>query len=61
MIVIEERSLKFRDDSSNEQVNIVFFYFWTSFYEMVAVFCCFWMDIIPGYGYANGLDELIEK
>jgi len=50
MRVYEERGVKIEDDTSNEQINLVYFLFWTSTYELLSVALFFWVDLLPWYG-----------
>jgi len=38
------------ENSSEEQVNIVFFLFWTSTYELLSILLLSWVDILPWFG-----------
>lgn len=53
MRVFEERGVKKEDDTSNEQINLLYFLFWTSTYELLCVVLFFWVDFLPWYGDAN--------
>lgn len=53
MRVFEERGVKMEDSKSNEQINLVYFLFWTSTYELIGVALFFWVDLLPWYGDAN--------
>lgn len=61
MHVYEERGLKREDELSKQQVNVIFFFFWTSFYELITVIALFWLDILPAYGYADNLNQFMDK
>ena len=50
MRVYEERGVKIEDNTSNEQINLVYFLFWTSTYELLCVTLFFWVDFLPWYG-----------
>jgi len=50
MHVLEERGVKLENESSQEQINLVYFLFWTSFYELLCICFLFWTDILPWYG-----------
>ena len=50
MRVYEERGVKKEDDTSNEQINLMYFLFWTSTYELLCVVLFFWVDLLPWYG-----------
>ena len=56
MNVIEEKSLK---DTRN--VNLFYLLFCTSSYQLLTVGFLFWTDIIPKFGYADGIHEFGEK
>ncbi|KAK2568824.1 hypothetical protein P5673_006868, partial [Acropora cervicornis] len=49
MNVLQERGVKM-ENSSEEQVNIVFFLFWTSTYELLSILLLSWVDILPWFG-----------
>ena len=49
MNVLQERGVKM-ENSSEEQVNIVFFLFWTSTYEFLSILLLSWVDILPWFG-----------
>lgn len=53
MRVFEERGVKIEDDTSNEQINLLYFLFWTSTYELLCVVLFIWVDFLPWYGDAN--------
>ena len=53
MRVFEERGVKIEDDTSNEQINLLYFLFWTSTYELLCVVLFVWVDFLPWYGDAN--------
>ena len=58
MNVLEERSLKRRDPrtrtTGSGQVNLFYFLFWTSLYQLLTAAFLFWTDVIPGFGTASG-------
>jgi hypothetical protein len=56
MNVLEERSLKRRDPKApgSGQINLFYFLFWTSLYQLLTAATLFWTDIIPGFGTAEG-------
>ncbi|XP_062501559.1 uncharacterized protein LOC134178690 [Corticium candelabrum] len=56
MNVLEEKSLKKRVRSGNgtRQINLFYFLFWTSLYQLLTAAALFWIDIIPGFGTAHG-------
>ncbi len=49
MNVIEEKSLK-----DTRSINLIYFLFWTSLYQLVTVVLLFWVDIVPVYGFTGG-------
>ena len=56
MNVIEEKSLK---DVRN--VNLFFLLFWTSLYQLLTVGVLFWVDILPGFGFADGIQQFGQR
>ena len=56
MNVIEEFSLK-----DSRKVNLFYFLFWSSLYQLLTVGILFWADIVPEFGYANGIQEFGRK
>ena len=56
MNVIEEKSLK-----DMRKVNLFYFLFWTSLYQLLTIGVLFWVDIIPFYGFASGIQEFGQK
>lgn len=50
MNVIEEMSLK-----DSRKVNMFYLLFWTSLYQLITVMCFFWVDILPQFGFADGI------
>ena len=61
MNVVEEKGLKLQNKSSKRGVNIVFFLFWESVYQLLSVMALFWVDIIPGYGFTDNLTQFGKK
>jgi hypothetical protein len=61
MNVIEERGLKMQDSLSEQQVNIVFFLFWSSTYELFVFLSLFWLDFVPVFGYADNFTHFLDK
>lgn len=53
MRVYEEHGVKKEDDTSNEQINLMYFLFWTSTYELLCVALFVWVDFLPWYGDAD--------
>ena len=53
MRVYEERGVKIENDTSNEQINLAYFLFWTSTYELLCVALFVWVDFLPWYGDTN--------
>ena len=56
MNVIEEKSLK-----DTRSINLFYFLFWTSLYQLITIGVFFWVDIIPFYGFAKGVKNFGEK
>ena len=56
MNVIEELSLK-----DSRKVNLFYFLFWSSLYQLLTVGLLFWADIVPEFGYAKGIQEFGRK
>ena len=56
MNVIEEKSLK-----DTRKVNLFYFLFWTSLYQLITIGAFFWVDIIPFYGFAKGIKGFGQK
>ncbi len=56
MNVIEEKSLK-----DTRTVNLFYFLFWTSLYQLVSVGVLFWVDVVPWYGFAGSIQTFGEK
>ena len=56
MNVIEEKSLK-----DTRAINLFYFLFWTSLYQLTAVVAFFWVDIIPSYGFTHNVHEFGQK
>ncbi len=56
MNVVEEKSLK-----DTRSVNIFFFFFMASVYQVLTAISLFWTDIIPGFGYADGIHQFGQK
>ncbi|EDO46832.1 predicted protein [Nematostella vectensis] len=57
MNVIEEKGLKMQNIMSRKGINIVYFLFWESVYQLLCVLALFWVDIIPSYGFANSISQ----
>ncbi|XP_064389976.1 crt homolog 2-like isoform X2 [Halichondria panicea] len=56
MNVIEEKSLK-----DTRTVNLFYFLFWTSLYQLVSVGVLFWVDVVPWYGFAGSIQTFGEN
>lgn len=56
MNVIEEKSLK-----DTRSVNLIFLFFMASIYQVITAATLFWTDIIPGFGFADGIHEFGHK
>ena len=52
MRVFEERGVKMENNTgtSAEQINLVYFLFWTNTYELCCIALFFWTDVLPWYG-----------
>ena len=61
MNVWEEKALKLQDNQSKKGVNLVYFLFWTSLYQLLTVGAFFWADIIPGFGNAKDIKQFGRK
>lgn len=57
MNVLEEKGVKMESRSSRKGVNLVFFLFWTSTYQLLCVALFFWADILPWYGNVDNIRE----
>ena len=56
MNVVEEMSLK-----DTRKVNLFYLLFWTSLYQVITIWLFFWVDILPGFGYAANIHQFGEK
>ena len=61
MKVLEERGVKMENEDSQEGVNLMYFLFWTSSYELLCVALFFWADILPWFGNVKNINELRKK
>ena len=61
MNVIEEKSLKLQDVTSRKRVNLIYFLFWTSLFQLITVGMFFWADIIPGFGNTKNICEFGKR
>ena len=61
MNVYEEKSLKLQNVMSRRKVNLVYFLFWTSLYQLLTVGLLFWADILPGFGNVKNIDQFAKK
>ena len=52
MNVIEEKSLK-----DTRSVNLFFLLFMASLYQVLTAASLFWTDIVPGFGFADGIHD----
>jgi len=57
MNVLEERGVKMENQSSRKGINLVYFLFWTSTYQLLCVATFFWADILPWYGNVSNIKE----
>jgi len=56
MNVIEEKVLK----DEHKTANMIVFVFWLNFWQLVFVTALFWLDIVPGYGMSNDLEDWVS-
>ena len=61
MNVLEERGVKMENKGSKKGVDLVFFLFWTSSYQLLCVALFFWADILPWYGNVDNINEFGRK
>ena len=61
MNVIEEKSLKLQSRGAGKGVNIVFFLFMTSLYQLLTVGAFFWADVIPNFGNVKNVKQFGKK
>lgn len=61
MNVLEERGVKMENRSSKKGINLLYFLFWTSSYQLLCVGVLFWLDILPWYGYVSNIQEFGEN
>ncbi|XP_065828551.1 crt homolog 2-like [Oscarella lobularis] len=61
MNVLEERSLQRRHGVRHGQINLFFFLFCTSCYQLLTGLALFWADIIPGFGMSKGIKNFGEN
>ena len=61
MTVLQEKGVKMQHHASSERVNMVYFMFWTSFYQLLTAGTLFWVDIIPWFGNAKNIYEFGRK
>ncbi|KAL9954561.1 hypothetical protein ACROYT_G042117 [Oculina patagonica] len=57
MNVLEEKGVKMENKTSRKGVNLVYFLFWTSTYQLLCVGSLFWLDILPWYGNVDNIKE----
>jgi len=57
MNVISERGVKMENKTSRRKINLVYFLFWTSLYQLICVALLFWLDILPWYGNVDSISE----
>lgn len=56
MNVLQEHGLKMKN-TSEEQINIVYYLFWTSVYELLGIALFLWIDILPWYGDSKNISN----
>lgn len=47
--------------SSKKGINLLYFLFWTSSYQLLCVGLLFWLDILPWYGNVSNIQEFGEN
>jgi len=57
MNVLEEYVVKMKNQTSRKGINLVYFLFWTSLYQLICVGSLFWLDILPWYGNVDTISE----
>lgn len=60
MNVLEERGVKMEikeSHGSKKGINLVYFLFWTSLYQLLCVSLFFWADFLPWYGQVDNIKE----
>jgi hypothetical protein len=45
----------------SREVSTVYYLFWMEFWHFVLVLAVFWSDLLPGFGYADGWSDFIDK
>ena len=53
--------MKMEITSAKSRVNLVFFMFWTSVYQLLVALCLFWIDFVPEFGYADNIHHFWDK
>ena len=61
MNVVEEKGLKLQNRTERKGVNIVYFLFMTSLFQLLTVWLFFWADIIPGFGNVKNIHEFGKR
>ena len=61
MNVIIERGVKMENQMSRRRINLAYFLFWTSLYQLICVGLLFWIDILPWYGYVDNISDFGRK
>ena len=61
MNVLEEKGVKMENKTSSKGINLVYFLFWTSLYQLLCVSSLFWLDILPWYGSVDNVKEFGKK
>lgn len=57
--IIEEKAVKLRHREN--QANLLAVMFWISVFQFVTILLYFWADILPGFGYAENIQEFGKK
>ncbi|PFX25296.1 hypothetical protein AWC38_SpisGene10053 [Stylophora pistillata] len=61
MNVIQEKGVKMENKSSKKGINLLYFLFWTSSYQLLCVGVLFWLDVLPWYGNVSNIQEFGEN
>ena len=61
MNVLEEKAVKKQNEMSRRGINLYYFFFWISFYQLVCTGLMFWVDIIPWFGNACSIQDFGVK
>ena len=61
MTVLEEKAVKVLNEMSRRGINLFYFLFWTSTYQLLCVGLLFWLDILPWHGNAPNIQAFGRK